>query len=104
LFLAESRVRELKEEVASHGLTITRGGRFYHLMGADQDKGRAVKETTRLFQAGCDNDLITVGLGDAQNDYPMLRVVDIPVLVPRPDGTYDSMKIPGLRKAPFAGS
>jgi len=104
LFLAESRMQELQEEVASHGLTIIRGGRFFHLMSADQDKGRAVVETTRLFQAAYRDKLLTVGLGDAENDYAMLKVVDIPVLIPKPDGSFASMDVQGLRKAPFPGS
>jgi mannosyl-3-phosphoglycerate phosphatase len=104
LFMAEPRPQELQEEVAAHGLTVTRGGRFYHLMSAHQDKGRAVVETTRLFQAVCRDKLITVGLGDAENDYVMLKVVDIPVLIPKPDGSFTNMDIHGLRKAPYPGS
>jgi mannosyl-3-phosphoglycerate phosphatase len=104
IFLTEPRPQELQEDLTSHGLTITRGGRFYHMMGTGQDKGRAVIETTRLFQAGSSKNIITVGLGDAQNDYPMLKVVDMPVLIPKTDGSYESMELPGLRQAPFPGS
>jgi mannosyl-3-phosphoglycerate phosphatase len=104
LFLAEPRLQELREKVAPHGLAITRGGRFYHLMSADQEKGQAVAETTRLFQAAWQNRLTTVGLGDAENDYGMLKVVDIPVLIPKPDGSFVCMDVKGLRKAPFPGS
>jgi mannosyl-3-phosphoglycerate phosphatase len=104
LFLAEPRLQELREKVAPHGLAITRGGRFYHLMSADQEKGQAVAETTRLFQAAWQNRLTTVGLGDAENDYGMLTVVAIPVLIPKPDGSFACMDVKGLRKAPFPGS
>jgi mannosyl-3-phosphoglycerate phosphatase len=103
-FLAEPRLQELKEEVADHGLTVTRGGRFYHLMAAGQDKGHAVTETTRLFQAGCRDKIVTIGLGDAENDYSMLKVVDIRVLIPKPDGSYENMALHGLRKSPYPGS
>ena len=104
LFLAEPRLQELEEEVSGHGLTITRGGRFYHLMSAGQDKGRAVAETTRLFQAECPDKIITVGLGDAENDFLMLKEVDIPVLIPKPDGSFEDIELQGLSKAPFPGS
>ncbi|KPK23691.1 MAG: hypothetical protein AMJ61_15355, partial [Desulfobacterales bacterium SG8_35_2] len=103
-FLAEPSLQELKEEVADHGLTVTRGGRFYHLIAADQNKGRAVHETTRLFQAECPGTITTIGLGDAENDYLMLKVVDVPVLIPKPDGSYENMDLRGLRKAPYPGS
>lgn len=104
LFLSEPCLQELKEKISGCGLTITRGGRFYHLMSAAQDKGSAVTETIRLFQAGCQDKIITVGLGDAENDLAMLQVVDIPVLIPKPDGKYESMDLHGLRKAPYPGS
>ena len=35
----------------------------------------------------------TTALGDSVNDLPMLRVVDHPVLIPRPDGSHD----PGIQ-------
>ena len=73
-------------------------------MAAGQDKGRAVAETTRLFQARCPDKIVTVGLGDAENDYPMLKVVDIRVLIPKPDGSFENMALAGLRKSPYPGS
>jgi mannosyl-3-phosphoglycerate phosphatase len=97
-------LQELQEEVAGHGLTVTRGGRFYHLMAAGQDKGLAVAETSRLFQARCPDKIVTIGLGDAENDYLMLKVVDIRVLIPKPDGSYENMDLSHLRKAPYPGS
>jgi len=104
MFLAESRAQELQDEVSDFGLTVTRGGRFYHLMSAEQDKGRAVAETVHLFQAQNPENLVTVGLGDAENDFSMLKVVDIPVLIPKPDGSCAHLELPGLRQAPFPGS
>jgi mannosyl-3-phosphoglycerate phosphatase len=103
-FQAEPRLQELKEEVADHGLTVTRGGRFYHLLAAGQNKGLAVTQTTHLFQAGFPDKIVTVGLGDAENDYLMLKVVDIRVLIPRPDGSYENMDLPHLRKPAYPGS
>ena len=104
LFLSEPLLQKLKEEVAGHGLKIVRGGRFYHLMAAGQDKGFAVTETLSLFQRVCRNRIITVGLGDSENDFLMLKTVDIPVLIAKPDGSYENLDLPGLSKAPFPGS
>jgi hypothetical protein len=73
-------------------------------MAAGQDKGLAVAETTRLFQAGCPEKIVTIGLGDAENDYLMLKVVDIRVLIPKPDGSYENLDLPNLRKPPYPGS
>jgi len=104
VFLGEPRPAELAAQVAAQGLTVTRGGRFFHLMSAGQDKGRAVVATTRLFQAGRGSEWVTVGLGDAENDFPMLAAVTLPVLLPRPDGGYADLDLPGLRKAAWPGS
>lgn len=104
LFLAEPRLQELRAEVAGHGLTVTSGGRFYHLMSAGQDKGRAVTETARLYQAACTVKIFTVGLGDAENDYSMLKNVDIPVLIPKHNGSFATFALQRLRKAPYPGS
>lgn len=104
LFMAAPRPREMEREAAAWGLAVTSGGRFYHLMGAGQDKGRAVEAAAALFREKYGSGLRTVGLGDARNDYPMLRAVDIPVLMPGPDGSYAEMDIEGLRRAPLPGS
>ena len=101
---AVADLQELAKEAAVHGLKITRGGRFFHLIGADQNKGLAVAETLKLFQAGCSERVLTVGLGDAENDFPMLKAVDIPVLIPKPDGSFENLTLPGLQKAPYPGS
>ncbi len=77
---------EFLRAVEADGLRWTRG-RLYHLMG-DHDKGRAVEMLKRLY--GNDREpLDTIGLGDGLNDLPMLRVVDEPVLIRHPDGSYD---------------
>lgn len=75
---------QVKRLARAHGLEITAGGRFYHLTGKN-DKGRAVRILKRLYRLQL-GEIITAGLGDSENDWPMLRAVDLPVLVARPDG------------------
>jgi len=104
IFLEKPLVKELTEEIADHGLKITRGGRFYHLIDAGQDKGKAVAETRQLFQTVSPDIIISVGLGDADNDFSMLRTVDIPVLLPKPDGSFADLDLENLRKPPYPGS
>ena len=43
-------------------------------------------------------------VGDSLNDLPMLEEVDIPVLIPRPDGTYAETNLRNLRRAISPGS
>ena len=87
---------------ASAALQVTSGGRFHHLVGGS-DKGRAVRALRGLFEA-FGGPVRTVGLGDSPNDEPMLREVDIPVLVRRPGGGYSTaVHLPGLVVSPYSG-
>jgi mannosyl-3-phosphoglycerate phosphatase len=71
------------------GFRITRGGRFYHLIGAAADKGTAVTRVAGRYMRmwGWDS-LVSGGIGDNENDIPLLRAVTLPVLVQRHDGGY----------------
>jgi mannosyl-3-phosphoglycerate phosphatase len=62
------------------GLHVTRGGRFFHLLGPT-DKGRAVAVVRGAGTPGHR----ALGLGDAPNDLSLLRACDDAVIVPQPD-------------------
>jgi len=83
----ENAVDEVKEIASYSNLQITRGGRFYHLIG-NNDKGKAVRLLRDIYGEK-NKHLKTIALGDSQNDLPMLKMVDYPVLVQKPDGHYD---------------
>lgn len=73
--------KELVEHLEEQDLTVTSGGRFYHVM-SDVNKGTAVEwliEKYRNAEPG--TEWITVGIGDSFNDIQMLEVVDYPVLI-----------------------
>ena len=86
---------------AAQGLLVTRGGRFFHLLGGG-DKGAAVRMISQWY---ADNDpaLKTMALGDALNDATMLHAVDRAVLVARHDGSHAPVDMPGLIKEQFPG-
>jgi mannosyl-3-phosphoglycerate phosphatase len=87
---------------AAEGLQIVTGGRFHHLVGGS-DKGRAVRALRGLFEAD-GGPVRAIGLGDSPNDEPMLREVDVPVIVRRPGGGYSAaVHLPGLIVAPYSG-
>jgi mannosyl-3-phosphoglycerate phosphatase len=76
-------------------LRVTRGGRFYHLLG-ENDKGKAVLRLRDIYAKKFKR-IKTISLGDSQNDLQMLEAVDYPVLVQKPDGNYDpSIKLDNL--------
>jgi len=82
------QIRAIEREFNKSGLNLTKGGRFFHLLGQN-DKGKAVRLLTRMYKRNWNTDLLTVGMGDSLNDLPMLKAVDIPVLVKQKDFTYD---------------
>ena len=90
------------QEAEKRGLRVISGGRFHHLVGGS-DKGRAVRALRSLYEAG-GGAVSSIGLGDSDNDEPMLRAVDIPILVRRPDGSrLEAIPLPELIIAPHAG-
>jgi len=98
----ESALKKILETTSYSNLQVTRGGRFFHLMG-ENDKGKAFKLLTDIYRENTEH-IETIALGDSLNDLPMLRAADHPVLVQRPDGSYDpDVKLPHLNLAPGIG-
>jgi len=95
---------DLRKAAARHGLTCTKGGGFYHLLGPT-DKGKACRYLIDSHpRSRRPESPKTVGIGDTLNDRSMLAEVDIPILVQRPDGSYDpAIDLPALRRAAGIG-
>lgn len=103
-FILEDKLSEeaIQEIAWRSNLNISRGGRFYHLTGQN-DKGEAVLMLRDIYKVKSKN-LKTIALGDSFNDLPMLKVVDFPILVKKPDGSYDpSVKLDNIILASGAG-
>jgi len=83
----EESFEQLLVPAEKRGLVITRGGRFCHAAGGC-DKGKAVRVLAGLFREKFP-DILTVAVGDSQNDLAMLQSVDKGYLVRKPDGSYD---------------
>lgn len=87
----------LHAELVRLGFRLTRGGRFFHVLGGS-DKARAV-----LALAKARNEDDTVGLGDAPNDLEFLRAVRRPILVPSPHLDEMRAELPHALVAPAPG-
>jgi mannosyl-3-phosphoglycerate phosphatase len=79
----------LRKAAAQRGLTITEGGRFFHLNGKN-DKGQAVQKLVSFYKRLHGN-IVSVALGDSPNDFSMLKCSDYPVLV-RSRRNYEGLK------------
>ncbi|NPE30482.1 mannosyl-3-phosphoglycerate phosphatase [Methanococcoides sp. SA1] len=83
----ENATATVIELIQAAGLNYTKGGRYWHIMG-DNNKGKAVRALTDIYRQQF-TEIITIAFGDSLNDLPMLKAVDIPFLVQKPDGKYD---------------
>ena len=89
------KVEQALEALTEVGLNWTHGGRFYGVMGSN-DKGRAASILIELFKRKLGR-IRTVGLGDSLNDLPLLAAVDTPILVQKPQGSWEKVELPNLR-------
>lgn len=103
-FIFDGSNKELKrliKIIKAKGFNFTRG-RFYHIMG-NSDKGKAVSILIELYKKFFD-EITTIAIGDNINDIPMFKNVEYPVLVKKPDGSYDNnINIPGIIRADGIG-
>ncbi|MBN1277697.1 MAG: HAD-IIB family hydrolase [Deltaproteobacteria bacterium] len=80
---------ELIKAAEKRGLSISAGGRFYHLHGKN-DKGRAMTVLMSLYRK-INKNACSIALGDSPNDFPMLKIADYPVLI-RSENDYSYLK------------
>jgi|SRR5579863_154278 len=112
----------LSREIRRLGFEATRGTRLFHITGRS-DKGAAILRLIKWFRRTARSSRVrsasakaatglaarlgvTVGLGDSPNDIPLLRAVDLPVIVAGAGGRYDAetlAAVPRVRRAGGAG-
>ncbi|HST08985.1 MAG TPA: HAD-IIB family hydrolase [Terriglobales bacterium] len=85
---SQAATRAFVRRAQERGYTVQRGGRFWHFSGSC-DKGLAMSVLIGFYRMAWQTRIFTIALGDSANDLPMLRLVDRPILIPRPDGTMD---------------
>jgi mannosyl-3-phosphoglycerate phosphatase len=88
--LNKKQEKDIQNEIKKHGLNYTVGGRYYHLLG-NNNKGEAIKILSDLFRRKY-GDIKTIAIGDSENDFQMLEVVNEGFLVMKKDGSYTSNK------------
>ncbi len=101
-------IEEVCRQIVVRGLRWTKRGRLYHLTG-DNDKGEAAQLLLRCYRRQQrlryqTNRVESIGIGDSINDAPLLAVVDHPILVQKPDGSFDpDVHLPQLIRAQGIG-
>ena len=93
LFFDSKAEAILKNELDKYQLQILYGGRFMHLL-SNVDKGKAVKIVIEGYKDRLRQpDLKSIALGDSLNDFAMLSVTDLAILVKKYDGSYERSEI-----------
>jgi mannosyl-3-phosphoglycerate phosphatase len=85
--IGTGELSRINDEMRHNGLSVTRGGRFYHFLSARSNKGSAIEKVIQQYNKTVAGPLTSVGIGDSENDMAMFGVVDIPVLVRKVDGS-----------------
>ncbi|MDH5405100.1 MAG: HAD-IIB family hydrolase [Candidatus Aminicenantes bacterium] len=96
--------RRICKAIEQSGYYCTRGTRFFHILGKS-DKGKAVRLLMSFFRK-VKSSLVSLSLGDSQNDLPMLKETDYAFLVQKGNGEYDREvleEIPNITLAPAPG-
>jgi mannosyl-3-phosphoglycerate phosphatase len=93
----ERALDELKKK-----FEVVSGGRFIQVYGKGADKGEAVRILTEMYRKEYGN-IVTIGIGNAQNDLPMLKAVQKPAIVKNSDGTWANLEIESLHRAERIG-
>lgn len=80
-------LQRFRADLDEHSLSLTRGGRFFHVMPAT-DKGKAAARVAAAYRGALQEPVRTVACGDSPNDMALLEFADACALFPQPDGHY----------------
>ena len=95
--------RRFAKVAEQSGLKTIYGGRFFDVT-IGNDKGKAVGIMMNLYKKKYYKDNVKFfGVGDSQNDSTMLRLMDVPMLVQGPEGTWSNLKVKNIIKIPAIG-
>ena len=98
-------IRAFVRRAQERGYSVHRGGRYWHFSGSC-DKGLAMSVLIGFYRMAWQTRIFTIALGDSASDLSMLRLVDRPILIPAPDGSFAkevTQAIPHLVRASKPG-
>jgi mannosyl-3-phosphoglycerate phosphatase len=80
-------IARLIKYAKDEGMRAIHGGRFFDVT-IGNDKGKAVEILRNLFKNKFHDDVTFFGIGDSTNDVSMLNLMDVPILVQKPDRSW----------------
>ncbi len=100
----EKDLQKIQKEASKYNIKITKGGRFFHMIGKNQDKGLAVKKCIEIFEKVEEKKLYSIALGDGKNDIPMFENVDLAIIIKNHLGLYVQTDLKNSLKSTYKGS
>jgi len=92
LQIKKSDIPTFTTSIEKMGIKVIHGGRFFDVtMGTD--KGKAVSILINLFRKKYRNQIKFFGVGDSANDASMLKLMDVPMVVQKPDSSWSELEI-----------
>ncbi len=85
---------KFEQALDTHQLTLTRGGRFWHVAGKTS-KGVAMQRVAQRLSHP-DTNTLTAAIGDSPIDQSMLDQADVPIGIPTPSGLGVNIASPGI--------
>ncbi|MCY0964638.1 HAD-IIB family hydrolase [Parathalassolituus penaei] len=83
-----NNIEDFRTQLAEFRLTLTKGGRFYHVMG-DTNKASGLEFFRQYYQHLWQDRPLMAALGDGENDRSMLDAADFPIVIPGQSGTLE---------------
>ena len=89
---SEEQLNAFNQHILLHGGQLLRGGRFVHLSGPC-DKGQALRWLLVEYQQQyADKNIVSIALGDSDNDTAMLEAADYAIIIRSPVHDYPQIK------------
>ncbi len=84
----QEALETFRADLAEHDLQLLCGGRFYHVLSASADKGKALRWLLAHYpsQNQPAAGWYSIALGDGPNDQSMLEAADLAVVIPSASG------------------
>ena len=79
----DSKEEQLNTCCKKYKVEVFRGNRMSHLLSINSNKGKAINELKKYANK---QDIKIIGLGDSENDLPLLLNSDFKIIIPSPSG------------------